>query len=132
MQPEAVLGQDVERGALDARRRAAEAPVDDRLVEAQRLEDLRALVARECGDAHLGHDLEDAAVAAVLEVANQLVVSKRLLNKALAVELEDALHGQVRVHGINTVAHEDAHVVHLARLGRLDHQRRHGAPLVAD
>ena len=46
--------------AADAAGGAWEALVDDALVEAEGLKDLRALVGLQRADAHLGHDLEDA------------------------------------------------------------------------
>ena len=48
--------------AFDARRRPGEVPVDERLAQADGLEDLGAAVAGERRDAHLGHHLEDALV----------------------------------------------------------------------
>ena len=57
-----LLRDDVDADAADARRRPREVAVDERLLEADRLEDLRAAVALQRRDAHLGHHLEDALV----------------------------------------------------------------------
>jgi hypothetical protein len=58
----------VEAEAADARGRAGEAADDDLGVEAERLEDLGAAVARDRRDAHLRHDLEQPLLGGVLEV----------------------------------------------------------------
>ena len=55
-----LLGEHVEADAAEAGGRPGEAGVDDLLAEADRLEDLRAGVGGDGGDAHLGHDLEHA------------------------------------------------------------------------
>mmetsp|Transcript_14229 Transcript_14229/g.43052 ORF Transcript_14229/g.43052 Transcript_14229/m.43052 type:complete len:275 (-) Transcript_14229:1188-2012(-) len=52
--------QRVEAGAADSRRRAREADVHDRRVQADRFKNLSALVRLERRDAHLRHDLQHA------------------------------------------------------------------------
>ena len=68
-----LAGDDVEPDALDARRRPGEVLVDDLAVEPDGLEDLRAPVAVQRRDAHLGHHLEDALVDRLAEVLHRLV-----------------------------------------------------------
>jgi hypothetical protein len=63
----------VEADALDARRRPGEVALDDVVRDADRLEDLRAAVALQRRDPHLGHDLEDALVDGLAVVLERLV-----------------------------------------------------------
>src|SRR5215470_13035784 len=55
-----LLGDFVETNAAHARRRAREIAIDDHLIDADRLENLRALIAGDRADAHFGHRLEQA------------------------------------------------------------------------
>jgi hypothetical protein len=57
-----LLRDDVQADAADARRGPGEVVVDHVLPQAERLEDLRAAVALDGRDAHLGHHLDDALV----------------------------------------------------------------------
>ena len=63
----------VEIGAGDARHGAGEAQLDDFLVQADALEQLRAAIAGDGGDAHLGQDLEQALVGALAVVGQRFV-----------------------------------------------------------
>src|SRR5690606_8168713 len=62
----------LEVGALDAAHRTLEAEVHDLVMEADDLEQLRAAVAGDGGDAHLRDDLVQALVDALAVVAAQL------------------------------------------------------------
>ena len=63
LRPAAADALDVlEVGAADPRRHGGEAHLHDLGAEAQCLQDLRPSVARHTGDAHLGHDLEQAGL----------------------------------------------------------------------
>ena len=53
-------GDDVQPYAADARRRAREVLIDDLLTHADGFENLGAAIALGSGDAHFGHDLQDA------------------------------------------------------------------------
>lgn len=68
-----LLGDDVETGAADLGGRAVEVRGDEGLVEADGLEDLGAAVGGDGGDAHLGHDLEDALAERVDQVPDGLL-----------------------------------------------------------
>ncbi|GJD02058.1 hypothetical protein ColKHC_10883 [Colletotrichum higginsianum] len=132
VEAEAVLSNGFEGGALDTRGGTPEATLDDSLIEAESFENLGTLVGSKSRDTHLAHDLEDATVARVLVVVNQSIVRKLLLDELLAVQLQNALHGEVGVDGIGTVTEEDTHVVNLAGLGSLDNNGGQRTPLVAD
>ncbi len=143
---ERVLRNVLESHALDARRRPREAPVHDAVVHAERLEDLRAFVAGQRRDAHLGHHLEDAVVDGRLVVVEDLLRGEALerirpapcactpcaiAQQPLRIQRAQRLHRQVRVHRVHTVPDEAAEVVHLARLCRLDDDRHLRSLLLA-
>ena len=65
---------DVDADAGQARRRPGEVLVDDVLVEADRLEDLRAAVALDGGDPHLGDDLHHALVEGLDVVLDRVLL----------------------------------------------------------
>ncbi|GKT49344.1 uncharacterized protein ColSpa_09525 [Colletotrichum spaethianum] len=132
VEAEAVLCDGLEGGTLDTGGGALEAALDDSLIKTKSLENLGTLVRSKSRDTHLAHDLEDTTVARVLVVVDQSLVGKLLLDELLAVQLENALHREVGVDGIGTVAEEDTHVVDLTSLGSLDDNGSQGTPLVAD
>ena len=63
-----LVGKDVVADAAEAADRAHEAVPDHFVTQAYGLEDLRTGVGRHGGDAHLGHDLEQALVARLDDV----------------------------------------------------------------
>src|SRR5678815_3608896 len=63
MPPPPFLRNDIDADAADPRRGPGEVLIDERAIEADRFEDLRAAVALQRGDAHLGHHLQDPLVA---------------------------------------------------------------------
>ena len=67
-------GDHVDADAAETRRGVREVLVDERLAESDRLEDLRAAIARQRGDPHLRHDLEDALVQRLDVVLDRLLV----------------------------------------------------------
>ena len=71
--PAHLFGNHVDADAADARHRVREVAVDERLVQADRLEDLRAAVALQRRDPHLRHHLEDALVERLDVVRDRLV-----------------------------------------------------------
>ncbi len=116
----------VEPDALDPGRRPGEVLVDDRVVQADRLEDLRATIALDGRDPHLRDDLDDALDGGLdVVLAGGLVVDA--LEQALADHVVEGLEGEVRVDGAAPVADEQREMVHLARLARFEHQADPGA-----
>ena len=61
--------------------------VDQVLVEADRLEDLRAAIGADGRDAHLGHDLQQALADAGEGALPALVVGEAVLERGAAVEV---------------------------------------------
>ena len=113
-------GDDIDADAADAGGGAREILVHEVLAEAERLEDLGAVVALHRGDAHLGHDLDDALVDC-LDVFH-LGLGRVALEHPLAQLVVDGLEGQVGIHGAGAVANEGAVVVYLAGLPGLQHE----------
>ena len=128
-----LFGQLVDPDATQARHGAGEVLLDELVPEADRLEHLRAPVRRDRGDAHLRHHLEHA-LAAGLDVALDRLL--RVVGtepvQVVGDEVLDGLEREVRVHRAGAVAEEQRHVVHLARVARLDHDAHLSAGLLAD
>ena len=125
--------------------RAGEVRVDELRSEAHGLEDLRRMVALHRGDAHLGHDGDDAGGRSLVVVGNallgchvQIAVRRQVANARMCVVRIDAARGVahqcrkvVRRHGVATLHHDvgkgthagaDQVVVYAAH----GEQRRHG------
>ncbi len=134
--PHRLLRELLDAEAADARGSAEEPELDEVRAEADRLEQLRAVVAGQQRDAHLGEDLEqallggDAVVAqGLLEVggrggAGPLSGGRRLVAEPAALpEVAHRLEGEVRVHGRGAVADEAGEVVDAPALRRLGDER---------
>ena len=114
--------------AADARGHARERVRDDLVTDAKRLEDLRSVVRRDGGDAHLRHDLEDAGVDGLLVLPHHLG-DGALTELALVRERSQCLEREVRVHGARAEADERGEVMHVARVAGLgDEAGAHPAP----
>ena len=95
--------------AADARGRVREAAVDQAFVQAQNLEDLRAVVALHRGDAHLRHDGRDAGRHGAVVVGHGLVAGQRDL--AAFAQVAYALVRRVRVDAGRGIAHQAGEIV---------------------
>ena len=119
--PRDLFGDDLDADAADARRGPREVLVDEPMRQAERLENLRAAVALQRRDPHLGHHLEDALVQRL-----DVVAHRRLMidagEQALQDQVVQRLEGQIGIDHSRTVAEEQRAVVHLARVARLDHE----------
>ncbi|MBS1153851.1 MAG: hypothetical protein H6Q89_5549, partial [Myxococcaceae bacterium] len=108
---------------------AVEVAIDQRPVEADRLEDLRAAVRLHGADPHLRHDLQQPLVHRV----NEVVLGRLFGDRDLLAAGERA-HGVERQPGSHrrgAVADQQREVVDLARFGGLDHQAGVAADAVA-
>ena len=90
--------------------------------EADGLEDLRAAVALQRRDAHLGHHLEDALVER-LDVVQPGLLARHALDNPLRDHVVERLEREVRVDRAGAVADEQRDVVDFARIARLEEQR---------
>ncbi len=106
--------------AADARGRPREVAVNDRLVDADRLEDLRAAIARDRGDAHLGHGLDHALDAGLdVVLAGLLEVDLARVDIAALQQMLHGLEGEVGVDRVAAIADQHGVVMHLARFAGL-------------
>eukprot|EP00982_Pelagococcus_subviridis_P002393 18522-Pelagococcus_subviridis.AAC.8 len=124
-----VLRELLEPDALDAAHRALEALRDNLGVQTERFEDLRALVRRERGDAHLGENLEHAVFHGVEVVGDELLHRRGLLlpgrvrDEVVLAQTRDGVHGEVRADAVRAERRERAKVVHVPRLGGFEKNR---------
>jgi hypothetical protein len=124
-----LLGDLEHADAADLAGGAAEVLVDEALLQADGLEELRAAVGHVGAHAHLGHDLRQA-LADGLDVVVDRLVGLSSPGSDL-VQVDQRLQRQVGVHGLGAVAGEHREVVHLARAAGLDDQPGGGAQALA-
>ena len=118
--PDRLLGDGEDADAADLARGAAEILVDQRLLEADRLEQLRAAVRHVGRDAHLRHDLRQT-LADRLDVVVGRLVAAEIARQVLA-QVEQRLEREVGMDRLGAVAGEHREVMDLARRAGLDHQ----------
>ena len=115
----------VEADARDRARRADERRRHDLGREADNLEDLGAAVAGDVRDTHLRHHLEDAVLDRVLEpplcLSGRGAIAADLVRRR---QLGERLEGEARTDRLGSVPEQAREVMHLARLVRLDDERR--------
>ncbi len=124
--------QHIQAYALDARSRAGEVLLHQRLVQPDGFKDLRAAVALERRDAHLREDLQQALVDGLLVVLQGLIEGQVRREAAALVQILERLDGQIGIDGAGAVADQQGEVHHLARLARFHDQRHLGARLFAN
>ncbi len=122
MAVERLLGEHVDADAADPRRGAGEVAVDERLLEADCLEDLRAAVGLDRRDPHLGDRLQQALADRLDDVALGDVDVVDAGHAAGGDEVADRVQQQVGVDRAAAVADQRGHVVDLARLAGLEHE----------
>ena len=125
--------QRCERGAADPRRRAGEAQVDDLAIQADDLEQLRAAIAADGGDAHLRDDLEqaflDAAPVAAADLRDFAVLGPE---DAAFAEVVQGLVGEIRIHRGGAVADQACEMMRIARGAGFDDEIGAAAQADAD
>ena len=119
-------GQHVEADAAEPGRGAGEAGADDLLAQPDGLEDLRPGVGGDGGDAHLGHDLQQALAQGLDQVLRGLLGGDPV-QQATADHVLHGLQGQVRVDRGGAVADEQRDVVALAGVAGLHDRARPGS-----
>jgi hypothetical protein len=124
VQARGFLGDLEDADALDVARRAGEVLVDERLLQADRFEDLRAAVGLVRGDAHLGHHLVESLADRLDEALVRLLVVDAGHRFG---ELRERLEREIRMDRFGAVSCEEREVVHLARRAGLDHEARRRA-----
>ena len=96
--------------------------IDDILPQTERFEDLRAAIALDRGDAHLGHDLDHALRGGLHEIRARLLVVDSG-EQPFADHVVDRLERDIRIDGGRAVADEQREVMHLARFAGFKHER---------
>ena len=128
---ERLAGQHAEPDAADARGGAREVAIDERLLEADGLEDLRAAVALDGRDPHLGDRLEQGLAQALDDPPLGLLGILHARDAPVARELVDRVEHEIGVDRARAVADEHGEVMHLARLAGLEHEARAQARALA-
>ena len=99
------------RKTTDAGYGIGEVPVDHILIDADCLEDLTALIALNCGNAHLGGNLDDTVQYGFVIVVHGSIVI--LLQKSLLDQAADRLLRQIGVYGTGAVTQERREMMNL-------------------
>ena len=110
--------------------RAGEVRVDELRRKAHGLEDLRRMVALHRGDAHLGHDGDDARCRGLIVVGDALL--GRHIQIAACRQIADARMRVVRIDAARGVAHQCRKVVRGHGVAALHHDVGKGAHAGAD
>ena len=117
-------GEDLQAHPADPAGGAGEVRVDELGLEPDGLEDLRAAVGLDGGDAHLGDRLEQALADGLDDPLLGLLALEVLGQQRAVGELVEGLEHQVGVDAGGAVADQRRHVVDVARLAGLDDQAR--------
>ena len=115
MASEDFVGDHVDADATDPRGGPREVLIDEGAIETDGFEDLRAAVALQRRDAHLGHHLQDAFVQRVDVVGDRLIV-RHAHELTLADHVVERLEGEIRIDRARAVAEEQRAVMHFPRV----------------
>ena len=110
---------------------AGEVLVDERLLQADRFEDLRTGVRRDRRDAHLRHHLQDALARGLHVVLDRLALGDAAPITPSRHEVADRVEREVGVDRAGAVAEQQREVMHLARFAGLDDEPDARARLLA-
>src|SRR5256712_548497 len=130
--PKSVADDRFETDAADARSGVGEVLVDQLAPKANRLDDLRATVALDRRDAHLGHDLDGALLDRLQIMLDGLLVRNVRFQQAFVSHVRERIDGEIGVDRACAVAEEKGEVVRLARFAGLDDEADLGPLLLAD
>ena len=124
------LGQHVKAHALHAARRAAETPLHHFVRKPDRLENLRALVGLQGGNAHLGHHLQHAFADAFAVRLHHVRIGADMIcigQIACSSCVPQRLEREIGIHGVRPEPHQQAMVMHFPRFAGLHHDADPGA-----
>jgi len=123
MPRECFLRNHVEADALDARRCPGEIFIHDYAVEADGLENLRAMITLDRRDAHLGHRFHDAFDRGLDEFFDcGLVVG--FCQQALLDQIVERREREIRIDGRAAITDEQREMMHLARFAGFENQNQ--------
>ncbi len=125
-------GEHVEADAFDARSGAGEVGLDEVVVETDGFKDLRAAIALQGADAHLGEGFQQAFVDGLDEALFSVVGGDVVGQQAAALEVVQRFDGEIGVDGAGAVSDEEGEVHDFARLAAFDDEGDLGAGLLAD
>ena len=131
VQREHALGNVLESDTANARVKTREVARQHGLRDSDRLEQLRADVARHRRDTHLGHGLDDALVERLTVLVASLE-TRELAEFAALDQGVDGFVGEVGAHRRRAKTEQQRHVVDLAHVTRLENQSGAGAQALAD
>ena len=118
--------------AFNARGRAGEILVHHLLGDADGLKDLRAAIALQRRDAHLGEHFQQALVDRFLVILQGRLEVHTVGQQSAALRIFERLNRQIRIHRAGAVADQQAEVMDLARFAGFHHQRHLRARAFAD
>ena len=128
VQPIGLVGDFEQPDALDVARGAGEILVDERAVQSDRLEDLRAAIGLIGRDAHLGHHLVQALADRLDEALGRLLGGDFRHD---LVQLGERFQREIRVDCLGAVPGEQREMMHLARRSGFDDEASAGAQPLA-
>src|SRR6476661_499702 len=115
MATQRLVADDVDPHTADARRRAGEMPRDERRMEPERLEDLRAAITLERRDSHLRQNLEQS-LAHRIDVVRARVFAVDAADEHIVIgQSIDRLEREVRTYGARAVADEQRELRNVSR-----------------
>ena len=124
-----LLGHFEQADALDVGRGAGEILVDQLARQADRLEYLRAGVGHVGGDAHLGHDFQQALADGLDEIPDRLAAVDA--RGQTGPHVEQGLEREIGMDRFRAVTGKQREMMHLARRAGFDDQARAGAQALA-
>ncbi len=111
---------------------AEEIFLDEFRRQADGVENLRAAIGLVGGDAHLGHDLEDALTHRLDVAINDFIIRHFLREGAVLVHVEQGIESEVRVDRLRTITGQKAEMVDFARLTGFDDETDRGTQTLTD
>ncbi len=122
------FNQCFEVDALDPAGSANKAAINHIFSQTHGFEDLCATVGLQCGDAHLGHNLEHALGNRFLVGGNHVAFVRVIFaQQTVQLCLPDRLKGHVGVDGVGAITYQQTVVMYFTRFTSLDDQADLGA-----
>src|SRR5258706_776916 len=126
-----LFGYNIKADSTNSRRCPGEVAIDKILIETDRLEHLRAAIALNSRDTHLGNNFHHAFVNGPGEIPDGLLTFHSG-EPAVADQVVNAFEREIRIDCCRPVSDQQSEVMHLARLAALDHETDLGARPLTD
>src|SRR5258708_31684781 len=111
----------IQADAFNARWRPGEKFINYRLLKPDRLENLRAAIALDGGDAHLGNHLHDALDGGLRVILARVLVLD-VLEQSLADHVVQGLERKIRIDRSRAITDQQGKMMYFARFAGFDHQ----------